>query len=121
MPDMGAVGEVVERVRALMDDWDRFTGIVEVQSRENDDLRSRCADLDAQYQASRNAQQTLREEHEQLNRVLIELRSEHQNLQAEHDTAQQKLHQLEKEHTAVLRDRQDVYEALESLLHRLKR
>jgi len=120
MPDMGAVGEVVERVRALMNDWDRFTGFVEVQSRENHDLRSRCTDLDAQYQALRSAHQTLREEREQLNRVLRELRSDHQNLQAEHDTAQQRLRQLEQEHKAVLRDRQDVYEALESLLHRLK-
>jgi chromosome segregation ATPase len=120
MPDPGAVEEAIERVRGLLNDWDRFIAFVEAQGQENDRLLSRCAELEREQNELRQAHDLLRDEREHLSRAVAELQASHEGLERDYHTTRAKLEQLQRDHEAALRDRQDVYDGLDALVRRLK-
>lgn len=117
---LGSLGDVAERVRDFISEWDRFVAAVEAQGRDCERLRSRLAGLEQEHHDLRETHEQLRAEREQELRALAELRAIYETLREDHEDTQRALKVLREGHETRLREGEHVAATLESLLRRLR-
>jgi chromosome segregation ATPase len=118
--NVSALGRGVDLLRSIVTDWDGLTQQLDGLTREHGEAHARLTALEQQHRDLQESHERQRQERDEGERALADLRVKHATLVDQHDELVRSHRELAERCDRILGDRDAAAGELEGLLRRLR-